>query len=129
LAPGLLLLCYGMAMMRQQPSEKWWDRLPPSFWFLSALFMLLSSLVRLADGTALTLWFTLLALGAMVPGFLLRDRTARLSGMLLLLFCVFKLFLYDLRNLEGMMRILSFMVLGVVLIAISYIYTRTRSKE
>jgi hypothetical protein len=59
-------------------------------------------------------------------GFPLRDRTLRLSGLVLFLVCVGKLFLYDLRELETLYRILSFFVLGVILVGVSWIYTRFR---
>jgi uncharacterized membrane protein len=59
-------------------------------------------------------------------GFPLRDRTLRLSGLVLFLVCVGKLFLYDLRALETLYRILSFFVLGVILVGVSWIYTRFR---
>jgi uncharacterized membrane protein len=39
-----------------------------------------------------------------------------------------KLFLYDLRNLELPFRILSFLVLGVLLIGVSFIYSRFRER-
>ncbi|MES1256970.1 MAG: DUF2339 domain-containing protein [Acidobacteriota bacterium] len=37
-----------------------------------------------------------------------------------------KLFVYDLRNLETLYRILSFVALGLILLAVSWIYTRFR---
>jgi uncharacterized membrane protein len=41
---------------------------------------------------------------------------------------VLKLFLYDLRHLETLYRILSFIVLGVMLVSMSWIYTRFRDR-
>jgi len=61
-------------------------------------------------------------------GFLLRDRTLRLSGLALFLVCVGKLFVYDLRELETLYRILSFFVLGVILVGVSWLYTRFRGQ-
>ena len=43
------------------------------------------------------------------------------------LICVLKLFLYDLRQLETINRILSFIVLGLILVSVSWIYTRFRT--
>ncbi len=59
-------------------------------------------------------------------GFPLRDRTLRLSGLTLFMVCILKLFVYDLRNLETLYRILSFIVLGVILVGVSWAYTRFR---
>jgi len=61
-------------------------------------------------------------------GFLLRDRTFRLSGLVVFLVCVGKLFVYDLRALETLYRILSFFVLGVFLVGVSWLYTRFRDQ-
>jgi uncharacterized membrane protein len=58
----------------------------------------------------------------------LRDRFQRLSGLFLLLVCVLKLFLYDLRQLETINRILSFIALGAILVGVSFIYTRFKDR-
>ena len=59
-------------------------------------------------------------------GFPLRERVLRLQGLVLLLVCIVKLFAYDLRNLETIYRILSFVALGLILLAVSWVYTRFR---
>lgn len=59
-------------------------------------------------------------------GFALGERILRLQGLGLLLICILKLFFYDLRNLETMYRILSFIALGLILLAVSWIYSRFR---
>jgi hypothetical protein len=59
-------------------------------------------------------------------GFPLRERILRLQGLALLLACILKLFVYDLRNLETMYRILSFIALGLIMLCVSWIYTRFR---
>jgi uncharacterized membrane protein len=64
----------------------------------------------------------------LVSGFPLRDRVLRLSGLALLLACILKLFVWDLRHLETLPRILSFLVLGLLLVAVSWIYTRFRER-
>ena len=59
-------------------------------------------------------------------GFLVRDRTFRLSGLVLLLVCLLKVFLIDLRGVETLYRILSFIVLGAILLVVSFAYTKYR---
>ena len=59
-------------------------------------------------------------------GFPLRERVLRLQGLVLLLACILKLFVYDLRNLETVYRILSFVALGLIILAVSWLYTRFR---
>ena len=64
------------------------------------------------------------ALALLAVGFPLRDRIQRLTGLALFMICVLKLFLYDLRELETVNRILSFLVLGLILVGVSWVYTR-----
>lgn len=52
----------------------------------------------------------------------------RLSGLALLLLCVLKLFIHDLRNLDTPYRILSFIALGLILLGVSWVYTRFRER-
>ena len=46
----------------------------------------------------------------------------------LLLFCILKLFIYDLSYLETLPRIFSFIVLGLLLVGVSWLYTRFRER-
>ena len=64
----------------------------------------------------------------LVSGFPLRDRILRLSGLALLVACILKLFLWDLRHLDTLPRIFSFIVLGLILVGVSWIYTRFRER-
>ena len=52
----------------------------------------------------------------------------RLSGLALFLICTVKLFFWDLRNLETLPRIISFIVLGLLLVTVSWVYTRFRDQ-
>ena len=61
-------------------------------------------------------------------GFPLRDRILRISGLVLLLGCILKLFAWDLRHLETVPRIFSFIALGLILVGVSWIYTRFRER-
>ncbi|MEJ7608952.1 MAG: hypothetical protein WKF37_22420 [Bryobacteraceae bacterium] len=53
----------------------------------------------------ITVSFALEASVLLAIGFLARDRALRLSGLFLLLFCIGKLFLWDLRELDTLSRI------------------------
>lgn len=60
----------------------------------------------------------------MTVGFVKRSAFARWQALVLIAVTVVKVFTYDLSNLGGTYRILSFIALGVVLLAISFIYQR-----
>jgi uncharacterized membrane protein len=76
----------------------------------------------------LTVSWGLLGVALLGSGFAARERVLRLQGLVLLLICILKLFFYDLRNLETLYRILSFVALGLILLAVSWIYTRFRDQ-
>ena len=80
------------------------------------------------SGSLLTVAWGMEGLLVLVIGFPTRERVLRLSGLALFTFCVLKLFAYDLRQLDTPNRILSFVVLGLLLLGVSWIYTRFRER-
>lgn len=80
------------------------------------------------SGSLLTVAWGIEGVVLLVAGFTTRERVLRLSGLFLLGMCILKLFVYDLRELEALPRILSFVVLGLLLLSVSLIYTRFREK-
>jgi uncharacterized membrane protein len=62
------------------------------------------------------------AIGLIVAGIRLPDKALRLAGLLLLTAAIAKVFLIDASELEGVLRILSFLGLGVALIGIGRLY-------
>lgn len=91
--------------------------------------LLLAALLHArVEGTQLTIAWSGEGIALLLAGFFLRERVMRLSGLLLFLFCVLKLFIYDLSSLSGLPRVLSFVVLGLLLMAASWLYTRFREQ-
>jgi hypothetical protein len=80
------------------------------------------------SGSLLTMACGIEGVILLVSGFPLRDRVLRISGLALLLACILKLFVWDLRHLDTLPRIFSFIVLGVILLGVSWIYTRFREQ-
>ncbi|HNV70943.1 MAG TPA: DUF2339 domain-containing protein, partial [Candidatus Ozemobacteraceae bacterium] len=95
---------------------------------LSASFLLAFLLYLEITGSLLSMAWALQGGLLLVLGFALREKPARQSGLLLLFLCLAKLFFYDLQNLDVPFRILSFVVLGLLLIGISWFYTRYQDK-
>jgi uncharacterized membrane protein len=104
------------------------DRHSRIFFSLLASTLLAVLLFYEVSGGVLTMAWGVEALALLGAGFPLRDRVQRLSGLFLFMVCVLKLFLYDLRQLETINRILSFIVLGLILVSVSWIYTRFRDR-
>ena len=83
---------------------------------------------RQVSGSMLTVAWGILGLALLASGFPLRDRILRISGLVLLLVCILKLFAWDLRHLETLPRIFSFIALGLILVGVSWAYTRFRER-
>jgi len=100
------------------------DRHARTFYALLAALLLAVLLYYQVSGGMLTVAWGMEGLALLGAGFPLRDRVQRLSRLFLFLMCVLKLFLSDLRQLETVHRIISFVVLGVILVSVSWVYTR-----
>jgi uncharacterized membrane protein len=64
----------------------------------------------------------ILAAGLIAAGMRLPDKALRLAGLVLLTATILKVFLVDASELEGVLRILSFLGLGIALIGIGRVY-------
>jgi uncharacterized membrane protein len=71
----------------------------------------------------------LLSIALLFAGIRLPDKALRLAGLVLLTATTFKVFLVDAAALEGVLRILSFLVLGIALIGIGKLYTKVLDAE
>jgi uncharacterized membrane protein len=76
---------------------------------------------------ALSAFWASVGLVAIVVGLVRDIRELRFGGLVLLLLGVAKLFAYDLAELEQLYRVLSFIAVGLVLLAGAYAYQRVRS--
>lgn len=80
--------------------------------------------VQIARGfTYSALWMFYGAM-LMIVGFWRRSAFVRWQALVLIAFTIGKVFLYDVSELDRGYRILSFIVLGVLLLAISFVYQR-----
>jgi hypothetical protein len=101
---------------------------PRLYYSLLATVLLTVLLYHEVSGRLLTMAWGAEGVALLTAGFPLRDRTLRLSGLTLFMVCILKLFVYDLRQLETLYRILSFIVLGLILLSMSWVYTRFRDR-
>ena len=146
LIPAYLLpamLAAGLALIERRAR-------PPSYSLSSAALSLLLfsayvglAIRRIAAGPQLALWLgfsqgeqwsyslALLLIGILLLGlgFVFDSRPARLVSAAYLVLAVLKVFIVDLANLEGVMRALSFIGLGLVLIGIGLVYQRLLARR
>jgi uncharacterized membrane protein len=100
----------------------------PAAFSVGATLLLSWLLFDRISGGMLTVSWGFEGLALLAAGFTLRERVLRIEGLGMLLVCILKLFIYDLRNLETLPRILSFIALGAIMLGVSWIYTRFRSQ-
>lgn len=130
LTGALVIACFYAAqlLIPQKSEEAGMERHARTFYLLLAATLLAVMLFYEVSGSVLTVAWGVEGVALLVAGFPLNDRVQRLTGMFLFLVCILKLFVYDLRHLETMYRILSFIVLGLMLVGVSWIYTRFRDR-
>jgi uncharacterized membrane protein len=80
--------------------------------------------IRYAQGLSLSVLWTVYASAMIGAGILKKARILRLMGILLAGAAIIKVFLFDLSALQTIYRIVSFIVLGMILLVVSYLYNR-----
>jgi len=80
------------------------------------------------SGAMLTVGLVMEGLVLFLSGFMLKEKSWRLFGQLLLLFVLLKTFLVDMPRLNVLNYILSLIALGFVLLFVSYMYTKYKDK-
>ena len=120
---SVVIACFYLAMFLANRAGR--ERL-----YYSLLGTILTTLLLYYNisGSMLTVACGIQGATLLASGFPLRDRVLRLSGLTLLLSCILKLFVWDLRHLDTLPRIFSFIVLGLLLLGVSWVYTRYRER-
>lgn len=89
------------------------------------LWLLVWKIVSAAsEGFLITVSWSVLASLVLALGFLLRERPYRLLGLAILAASVARIFLVDVWELQTIYRIVSFLVLGGLLVASGFLYNR-----
>lgn len=91
----------------------------------AALFFQYSTQARFA---AITVLWTLFSAGVMLAGFRWNSAPARNAAIVLFGITLFKVFVIDIARFSTPFRILSFIILGIVLVAVSYCYYRFKDR-
>lgn len=72
----------------------------------------------------ITIAWSLLAFALLGAGFVWRERSYRHAGLVILVASIVRVFVIDVWSLETILRIVSFLVLGVVLLVLSFLYNK-----
>ncbi|MEK7746770.1 MAG: DUF2339 domain-containing protein, partial [Elusimicrobiota bacterium] len=108
----------------ETPSERTEELAAAHLCSCLSLGLLAAFIYKEAAGTIVTLGWSLLGVAFVLAGLALRRQALRLPGVALLVLCVLKALFQDLTGLILPYRVLSYMVLGGVLVLASYLYVR-----
>ncbi len=84
--------------------------------------------LELAQQLSLSVVWALYGAALLLYGRARRTRLVRLLGLGLLSLTTLKVFFWDLASLDRVYRIISFIVLGAILLAVSYLYQRSQQR-
>jgi hypothetical protein len=102
------------------------DRHPEQVFFFLPFFLLTVLLALEVPKGLVTVAWGVEAVAVFLLALAVGQRSYRLSGLGLLLLCVGKIVVLDVRNLQPRDRYLTFILLGMALLGVSFLYTRYR---
>ena len=105
-----------------------WSRVGPGVSPASPEFDARLRDLELAKQLSLSVMWALYGGGLLVAGRLRRVRLLRLMALALLSLTTLKVFFWDLSYLDRVYRIISFIVLGLILLAVSYLYQKSQQR-
>jgi uncharacterized membrane protein len=107
---------------------RWIEQYAAPVYSILGTLLLTILLFDKVQGRLLTVALGVEGAGLLLFGMFTSERILRLSGLALFLLCIGKAFVHDLRQLDTLSRILSFIVLGLLLLGASWFYTRFRER-
>jgi uncharacterized membrane protein len=84
--------------------------------------------LKLAQQLSLSVIWTIYGGVMLTAGILRRNRMLRMMALILLSLTIVKVFLFDLSSLDTVYRVTSFIVLGAILLGVSFLYQRFRQR-
>ncbi len=141
LAACLGFVAWSLTLLRVERTESWEAGVRPILLLASAAFFLgwgTGEMVRfydllgeaerwaLARDLSISAFWMAYAAALLVAGFLLKQAAVRWAGLGMAFISATKVFVYDLSQLSQLYRIVSFVLLAIVLLALSFRYQRWR---
>jgi hypothetical protein len=128
-----LYLCFRLRNIEAQPNERpielrlraIFERPEQTLFFVPLLMMTILLGLEMRSGLTTVSWgieAVLVFLFALLVG----ERSYRLSGLALLLLCVGKIVMVDVWGLNARDRYITFIIMGLALLLVSFLYTRHR---
>lgn len=89
--------------------------------------MLVAQAIDRARALPFTILWASVSLVLMIAGIIFRMKNYRIVSLLLFFITLFKLFIYDFRRIDMSSQIIAFIVLGIFLLLISFMYQRLKN--
>jgi len=103
-----------------EPSEKEL----PGVLFYSSTFLTVLSIFRYIPGIWISMALGVVGVVLFGIGFLIKDKTCRLGGFIIFAITLGRIVFVDLAGLPIIYKIISFIILGIIFLGVSYLYTR-----
>lgn len=123
-----VVLCYGMGLSYRRllpsPQEEGIEQYLQNAYIIAASVFLTALIGTEANRNWVSVAWAVEGLALVAAGFTLRDKVFRVAGLCVFGLLVLKILFVDLSGAETIYRILSFIVAGVILLLVSFGYTR-----
>ncbi|PIN90037.1 hypothetical protein COU57_04680 [Candidatus Pacearchaeota archaeon CG10_big_fil_rev_8_21_14_0_10_32_14] len=121
----VIVIClYVISMINNKDKEK----ILTQIYSWTASILLLILIILELNGFIVSVGAVILAIILLSIGLNSSRRDLRLQGVGILIFAILKVFLYDSSQLSTLGRTISFIVLGVILLAASFLYTKFKNE-
>jgi hypothetical protein len=125
-----LVFAFRLRQTKPNPSQGWLARVmnahPEQVLFFAPLVLVTALLERQVSSGALTMAWGIESVVVFILALMVGERSFRLAGLIWLLVCVGKILLIDVWRLEAANRYLTFILLGALLLGVSFLYSRYR---
>ncbi|MEM0359918.1 MAG: DUF2339 domain-containing protein, partial [Candidatus Diapherotrites archaeon] len=130
--PVFYLLWWDSKKLAEKSSDKAKDLIAPAYFACASLLILeflsleinASALDQTLRATLISVLWVVLAIAYVLYGFRARLKESRLTGLGFFALAILKVLFFDLSQLELFYRIISFFVLGIVLLAAAFLYKK-----
>ncbi|MCD4780356.1 MAG: DUF2339 domain-containing protein [Candidatus Omnitrophica bacterium] len=92
--------------------------------FVVGMLMLICAVFRYVAGEWVSLGFGVSGVFWFIMGFVLKDKTSRVGGMVLFALTLLRIVFVDISELDIIYKIISFIILGVLFLGISFMYNK-----
>ncbi|MCM2326200.1 MAG: DUF2339 domain-containing protein, partial [Candidatus Woesearchaeota archaeon] len=117
------ILCFYYMSYKEQKRE-----LFSNIYTYLASILLFSSVMIEMEEYWISIGWSIVALSLIGYGIMHRSRHYRVQGIIIFSITIFKVFIYDIRNLELIYRTVSYIALGFILLLVSFLYTKYKDR-